>query len=367
MKAKLLAIKVLVRIFGIVMPRRSVSASDPGRILIVTTTGIGDTLWGTPAIAALRKKHPNGYLCVLTNPAGAEILKANPAIDEIFVFRRAARGFLNFMSLVKSLRERRFGIVYIFHASDRIIWPISFLTGAPEIVGIGGQCKGLDFILTKAVSPRDGIHGIEARFDLIGLPCRGKSHETLSLYLSDKDREEAKAFLRSRGIGSGDLLIGLHPGAQKPFKCWPAKYFIEAGRSVQQKTGCRIIITGDKEERALAEQVACMIKGAVSSAGSLSLRGTAALIERMSLFITNDTGPMHLAFALKTPAVALFSPTDPELCGPYGAVNSVVINKPTICSPCKLKQCGNPLCLENIRPQEVIIAAEALLRGSKIQ
>jgi ADP-heptose:LPS heptosyltransferase len=110
--------------------------------------------------------------------------------------------------------------------------------------------------------------------------------------------------------------------------------------------------------------VASGIAGAISSAGCLSLRGTAALIGRMALFITNDTGPMHIAFALKTPTIALFSPTDPALCGPYKAEKALALRKDTTCVPCIGKKCYNPLCLAQISPREVVVAAEKLL-GSR--
>ena len=360
-KIKVRLIRTLITICGR-LRKRPAAVVTSGRFLVVSTTGIGDTLWGTPAISALRKKYPEGYIGVLTNPAGAEILKDNPAISEIFTFRRGMGGFFRLPLLVESLIKKRLDKVFIFHASDRIIWPICFLTGSSEITGFKGQSKDMDFILTNTVEADPAVHCIENRFRMLAAAGVVQEDESLELFLDREEDEEARHFLKANNIGDGELIVGLHPGAQKPFKCWPAKNFIEAGNMLHSKLGCRIVITGDAGERQIAGQVASGIDGAISSAGSISLRGTAALIKRMSLFITNDTGPMHIAFALKTPVIALFSPTDPALCGPYRADKAVVIAKKATCVPCVGKKCYNPKCFELITPQEVIAAAEGLLK-----
>jgi lipopolysaccharide heptosyltransferase II len=346
----------------VVTVNRFVCRRPPGtqrRFLLVSTTGVGDTLWGTPAVDALRRTYPDSYIGVLTNPLGADLLKGNPAIDEIFVFKRGALGMINLPFLIRTLRKRRLKEVFIFHASDRIIWPISALTCAPEITGFEGQSKDLDFILTKVISVQDTLHGVENRFRMLADTGVDRRDETLSLYLTEEDEHEADAFLEANGIASNELLIGLHPGAQKPFKCWPAGNYAEVGNVYRDRY--RIVITGNAAERDLADRVRSGIEGAVSAAGRLSLRGTAALIKKMSLFITNDTGPMHMAFALKTPVIAVFGPTDPRLCGPCRAENATVIKAEESCSPCVGKRCETPVCLEQVTARDVIDAAKNML------
>jgi lipopolysaccharide heptosyltransferase II len=360
---KVRAIRAVVALGKKLLPRRE-PESGSSRFLIVTTTGIGDTLWATPPIAALRRKYPAGYIAVLTNPSGAELLKGNPAINNLFIFRRGAAGVMSLLPLIQSLRKEMFGKIFIFHASDRIVWPICSLAGAAEIIGFKGHSKDLDFILTKMIVADSTIHGVENRFLMLADAGVQKNSESLSVCLKKKDEEEAINFLEKNGIDLKEELIGLHPGAQKAFKCWPAEYFIETGNILRVRYGCRIVVTGDKEEEELAEKVASGIEAAKSSAGQLTIRGSAALIERMSLFITNDTGPMHIAFALKTPTIALFSPTDPALCGPYKAEKALALSKNTTCVPCIGKKCYNSLCLAQISPREVVEAAENIL-GSR--
>ncbi|HMK56239.1 MAG TPA: glycosyltransferase family 9 protein [Dissulfurispiraceae bacterium] len=326
---------------------------------MVSTTGVGDTLWGTPAIDALRRTYPDSYIGILTNPLGADILKGNPAINEVFVFKRGISGIIKLPFLIRALRNRRLGSVFIFHASDRIIWPIIALSCASEITGFEGQSKGLDYILTKIISVQAPLHGVDNRFRMLADAGVDRHDETMSLYLAEEDRHEADAFLKKNGIASSELLIGIHPGAQKPFKCWPAARYAEVSKGLQDRY--RIVITGNAAEKELADRVISGIRGAVSAAGQLSLRGTAALIKKMSLFITNDTGPMHMASALKTPVIAIFGPTDPRLCGPCNAESATVIKAEKTCSLCIGKNCENPVCLEQITACGVIDAAKSIL------
>lgn len=345
-------------------PKKRDLDAKPTRFLIVSTTGIGDTLWGTPAIRAVKETYPDCFIGVLTTPQGAELLRENPYIDRIFVFKRGLRAFL-LLELLKKLRQDRFDIAFIFHASDRIIWPLVFLTGVLQIIGIIGQNKGLDFILTRAIT-QEFVHGAEMRLRLVREA--GASFDNAlkpTLYLSGEERRRAfDLLINIIGFDGSFLIIGLHPGAQKPFKCWPAERFVETGKRLVKDTGCRIVVTGGKAEKGLCEDIASQINGAVSIAGKTSLRDTAAVIEKFHLFITNDTGPMHMAFALGVPTVALFCPTDPVLCGPYNFKNAVIIKKPVICSPCSGKDCLIPVCMEQITVEEVITATERLIGKS---
>lgn len=342
------------------VPERNVK-ERPERFLIVSTTGIGDTLWGTPAIRALKEAYPDSYIGLLTTATGCELLKGNPYIDRFFIFKRGLR-VLTLLKLLKELRQERFGVAFIFHASDRIIWPLVFLTGTPQIIGIVGQSKGLDFILTKAIE-QDNVHGVDMRLRLVGEAGASRKNESApALYLSEAETIDASKFLETLGFDENFTIIGFHPGAQKPFKCWPAERFIETGRRLVKDIGCKVIITGDRNEKGLCEYIASQIPGAVSVAGKANLRETAAIIEKMHLFITNDTGPMHMAFALGTPTVAIFCPTNPGLCGPYNAKDVVIIKRPVTCNPCIGKECQRPVCMGQITVEEVVEGAELLLK-----
>lgn len=328
------------------------------RFLLVSTTGVGDTLWGTPAIRALKETFPDSFVGMLTNQLGAELLQGNIFIDRFHIFRRGGRGLAG---LFRDLRTEQYDTVFVFHASDRIIYPLIALTGATEIIGYREDCKGLESLLTTSIALPPDAHGITRRLLLMdgcGVTSRDNS---LALYLSAEEKLRADNILQLAGVGDKKLLL-IHPGAQKPYKCWPAASFAKAAMELVDKHGFKVIITGNDKEMPLADEVARGISGAINLAGSMTLRETAAVVERCSLMLTNDTGPMHIAFALGTPTVALFGPTDPALCGPAGAAKAIVVKGDIICAPCIGKKCQTPRCLEQIPVTEVVKAAEILLK-----
>ena len=114
------------------------------------------------------------------------------------------------------------------------------------------------------------------------------------------------------------------------------------------------MITGNASEKPLADLIAKSVDGAVSLAGQLNIRQLGALLPHFKCFVTNDTGPMHMAFATKAPTIALFSPTDPNLCGSHHAKNSVTIAKNKTCFPCLRKKCHDPFCMRSIGVEEVL-------------
>ncbi len=331
-------------------PKKKHPRREHPRILIVSTTGLGDSLWGTPAARALRKKYPKGHITLLTSPIGEALFRNNPNLDEIFIVKNPT--LFSSLKLLPTLRKRKFDTAYIFHLSQRPILPIVSLAGPSKIVGTVGINKGLDHLLTDPIKLTH-IHEIERRLKISG--CEN-SPAQMELFLTEEENHACFSYLPSHS-----LLIGMHPGAKDKFKQWNPKHFIELGRKLTREKGATLIITGDKSEAPLASEIAAHIPGAVSVAGKLPVRITAALIEKLDLFITNDTGPMHIAFAMGTPTVAFFSPTDPTLCGPYKISHGEVIQKPRSCTPCIRKKCLSPFCMEQISPSAAYEVIDAHL------
>ncbi len=327
---------------------------SPQSILIVSTTAIGDTLWGTPAIRALRRTYPSSYIAALTSPVGHEVLRRSKHLDEIFVLEKPLAW--SAFKLIPALRKRTFDTIFLFHSSQRVTLPLCALTGAPRIIGTAGQHKGLDDLLTHAL-PYKEQHEIARRLELTKLLSAHIGDYALEFPLSREEEREAAHFTQQRKIPSHIPLIGLHPGAQKRFKQWPPECFIELGRRLYQHMGCQIIVSGDRSEAMLAHEIASQIPGAIPLAGEMSLGGFSALLKRYSLFVSNDTGPMHLAFAMRTPTVALFGPTNPAFCGPYHAQHVRVLSVAKTCRPCLKKECAEPFCLLQISPDAVYQAA----------
>lgn len=326
------------------------------RFLILSTTGLGDTLWATPAIRALRESFPTSYIGVLTSPIGKDLLRHNPRINELFVVKNPC--LLSLLPLYFQLKSKKFTHVLNFHTSQRPILPLSAILGAQEVIGTRGLNKGLDFLLTKPLEPAR-IHEIQRRLNIISEMGAHTLNFSMELFLSAEEDKCAEQFLLA-WLPRGIPCVALHPGAKDGFKQWPTSHFIELGNRLVQNLGCRIIVTGTPAEKALVHSITSQIKGAVS-ATDLPLLVTAALLKRMHLMISNDTGPMHLALAVQTPTIGLFTPTDPNLCGPYFVNSTLAIAKKPTCSPCLRKKCAEPFCLLQIGVNEVYDAVVKLL------
>lgn len=311
------------------------------QILVVSTTGLGDTLWATPAIENIRKAYPHCYLAVLTSSIGKEVLAHNPHIDQLFVMKEPLSR--HFFSLWRQLYREKFDTVLLFHASQRLTLPLCSLIGAKRVIGTAGINKGLDELLTEALPNREQ-HEIVRRLKIAEAIGAFPEVETLSFFL------EPKEHLPPRRAGRW---VALHPGSKDAFKRWPAEKFIALGRKLKEELSAEILVTGTKEERALMEEVAAGIPGAEIDDPNRTLRGFGALLCQMELLISNDTGPVHLACALKRPVIALYSATDPASCGPHKAEGALVVHKRASCDPCLRRKCRQPFCFLQIGPDEV--------------
>ncbi len=340
------------------------SSSDKKRerFLVVSTTGLGDTLWATPALRALRIRFPHSYIAVLTSRIGHQILEHNPHIDEILVAPDPV--LFSLCRHYAPLKKRNIDTALIFHTSQRPILPFCKLIGANEIIATEGLNKGLDHLLTHKL-PRKRQHEIQRRLGIIGAVDAHDAGLQMEFFLSPADEAAADQLVAGWNIPPFIPIVGLHPGAKDKFKQWQPEGFISLGRRLYETTGCQIVITGNNEEKHLVDTIAAGIPHAIPLAGCLPLRHSAALIKRMKVMVSNDTGPMHVAFAMHTPTIALFGPTDPALCGPLSGLGpksrSTVLAKPRTCTPCLGKKCRDPFCMLQISVDEVYLAALAKL------
>ncbi len=320
------------------------------QILVVSTTALGDTLWGTAAIENIRKSYPHCYLAVLTSPIGMQVLKHNPKIDKLFVLKEPLSR--HFFSLWRKLKKERFDTVLLFHASQRLTLPLVSLLGASRIIGTAGINKGLDELLTHPL-PNRQQHEIVRRLKIVEAIGAFPEIETLSFFLQPKEHLPPRS--------KAAPWIALHPGSKDAFKRWPAEKFIQLGKMLKERLNCEILITGTNDERKLMEEIASQIPGAHIDPPNRSLREFAALLTQMDLLISNDTGPVHLACALNLPVVAIYASTDPALCGPHKAPHALAVYRRTSCDPCLKRKCNQPFCFLQISPEEVLRAVQKLL------
>jgi ADP-heptose:LPS heptosyltransferase len=333
------------------------SSAPSHRFLIISTTGIGDTLWGTPALRSLKEEFPQSYIAFLTSPLGGELLKNSPDISELFILKKPY--FFSFFSLIFTLKKRKIDTVFIFHASQRLIFPLSQLIHSRRIIGTEGFNKGLDGILTDSLT-RQAEHEIERRYRQVKKADVKKTlNPSLNLQLSLEDIRYAESWLKIQNIDRP--FIVLHPGAQNLFKQWPIECFVSLGKKLREKFPYALIISGSSGEKALVKAVSHAIADSYPLCGSLALRPFASLLQKAALVIANDTGPMHLSLAVGTQTIGIFAATDPAICGGFKSPYLSVFHKPATCKPCLKKKCREPFCLLQISSEEVFEKAQQLL------
>lgn len=331
----------------------------PGRIVIVEVNWIGDILFSTPFIRAVREAHPDAHIACLIHPRCREMLASNPRVDELIIYDEegAHRGIGGKAKLVRELRKRRFDTAFILHRSFTKALLI-YLAGIPERIGYATKRRGP--VLTKAVeAPADGLHKVEYFLrvaETAGIPVRSRSYE---FFVMDADRKRVEGLLAAGGVAGGERIVVINPGGNWDKKRWPEENFARLADRLVERFGVKIVITGAEKDAALAGDIgARMSAGAFIVAGRTTLRELGALMEKASLVVANDTGPMHMAVAMGAKVVALFGPTSPAITGPYGGGSYQVLRKKISCDvPCYDLACSDHSCMEAITVDDVMEAA----------
>ncbi len=331
-------------------------------ILIIEVNWLGDVLFSTPFIRAVRDANPDGYIACLVHPRCVEVLEGNSAINEIIIYDEGGlhRGALGKLKLILSLRRKHFDTVYILHRSFTKAL-IGYLTGARERIGYPTKNRG--GLLTKAVEEPDiGAHSADIFLNLAGETPAAKERR-YEFFVKDADRRYVRDLLSVRGIGVDDKFIALCPGGNWDPKRWPKENFAALSDMLARNNGVKIVITGGAKESGLAESIRSMMKTpAVVTCGDTTLKQLGAIFEKSSLVVANDTGSMHIAVAAGAKVVALFGPTSPEMTGPYGAGNYRVVRSSIECEvPCYDVACRDNRCMKAISVEEVFAQAVDIL------
>ena len=333
------------------------------RILIVNVNWIGDTLFSTPFIRAVRDAYPDSYIACLLHPRTKEMLELNPCLNELIIYDEEGvhRSLFGKLKLIVSLRQKKFDVAFLLHRSFTKAL-IMFLAGIRERVGYPTKRRGM--LLTKMVeAPAEELHKVEYFLDIArasGITPKNKSYE---FFINDSHKNFIADLLRGSGVSEKDTVVVLCPGGNWDPKRWPKENFARLADSLSKNSGTRIVISGAKKDLKLAEEIKGMMKTEpVITAGKTTLKELAALLARSSLVIANDTGPMHLAVAMKAKTIALFGPTSPAVTGPYGAGPYKIVSKNDSCDiPCYDITCTDNRCMQKIKVEDVLKEAAEML------
>ncbi len=342
--------------------------NDVKNIVVRATNWVGDAVMNTPAVLAVRKSFPNARITILAKPWVAGIFENNPSVNSIIHLTKQDLDFpLGPWHLGRRLKREDFQRSYILPNSFSSALSMS-LARIPERIGYALQHRSL--LLTQPVRVTPELLSCHQVFYYLGLIPEAQltpdeCHPRL--YLSQQERSDAESLLASEGIAPNETLIGVGPGAvYGPAKRWPEERFASVIKRLAGDGNRRFLLFGSPSERSIAEKVASL-SGVVcvNFAGKTTLRELIALLERCRIFLTNDSGAMHIAAALRVPVVAVFGSTNPVTTSPYGD-GHLLIRHPVPCSPCLKRECPTDLrCMLEITPEEVAEACELLLRRRK--
>jgi lipopolysaccharide heptosyltransferase II len=344
------------------------------RILAMRLDNIGDVVMLSAALRELRAAAPGVRIDLLASPAGAGVAPMLPWIDEVWTRSAVWQDASGAMPLdsggearfIDELRARAYDAVFIFTSFSQSPWPAAYacyLAGVPERFGESKEFGGS--LLTVAAPPLpDSAHQAERNLALLEAAGVDVVRRDLELSVPEQARACATALLARHGIGSEASFVLIAPGASCAARRYDGGRFAEAGRLLAGVTGLQVVVAGAERERALCAAVASQIgPSARAIAGETSVCELAAVIERASVAIVNDSGPMHIADAVRTPAVALYSGTELEEQWRPRSTPVVLLRRETDCSPCHAFTCPYQMQCLDIPPREVAEAALRLLRA----
>lgn len=350
-------------------------------LLLVRLRLIGDVVFTTPAVGALRRHLPHARLTYLVERSAAPVVDTLPGLDDVIVVPhvRGWRRLRDDFSLARRLRAARFDVVLDFHGGPRGSL-LSLATGAPRRVGY--EIAGRSWMYTEVVArprelrPRHSVENqwdlLQAAFPAIGAPDPERDPVAMGEH-GDASASVARRWTDHQ-LDRHDVVI-VHVSAGNPFRRWPAGAFEDlAVRLAEGGANRRIILTSGPSEADAAARIGAGARSRLGPSGArrivqigeLSLPELRAAVQRASLYIGGDSGPLHVASTTATPIVALFGPTLAERSAPWrsrSATTIAVDAGPLPCRPCEQRRCepGDFRCLSRLAPQAVAEAAERAL------
>lgn len=347
------------------------------KILVIKLIAIGDAVVALPTLRAIKKSFPKSHLAILITPRVKEVVEGCPYVDEIIYYDILGedKGIKGLLKIIGQLRERKFDLVIELDLYYRITSLISYFSGIKNRVGFDLPGQGKRWLYTLPVHYLVNSHEVEAFLgsaEKIGADISAK--ELVEIWVGEEDKEYVTNFLAEVGVSEEDLLVGIHPGTgpSAASRRWSAEKFGKLADWIIQKYGAKVIFTGVPSELELInESIKFMTTKPIVAAGRTNLKQFAEITRRCKLFIVADTGPLHVAAAMKTRVIGIYGPNTPEKWGPYGK-GHITIYKTLECSPCtkvylgQISKCKNPICMKEISVTDVEKAVEKILQTTLV-
>lgn len=339
----------------------------PRKVALLRASRIGDFLCATPAFRAIRAALPDAELTLITLPMLRDLVDRSPRLDRFVPFP-GYPGIAEQLfephrttAFLQRMRAERFGLAIQMQGSGVNSNPFTLLLGAAATAGFirpGDPPGQLDAALPMPPAGRE-VDRLLALTSFLGIPPRGAATE---FPLLPRDAAAADTLL----AGATPPLTGLHPGARDRARRWPPERFAAVGAELRRRFGGTLVIVGDDWERDAVDTVVARLGGAcLNLAGKTSLPVLGAVLTRLAVLVTNDTGPAHIAYALGTPSVTIFGGADPATYGPPSAGQHRIVLHEVSCRPSGPTTCPtcpfDYACLAAVPVARVVEVAASLL------
>ena len=286
------------------------------RILILRMGPLGETLLTTPVIRALRQRFPEAHIAYMVAPGREDLVSENPNLDEVITYS------VSIPKLIYEMAKRSFQMVVVLQPTFRLVLH-TFLARIPFRIGFETN-SGKGRLLHAAVPNNIDQHETARYLDVVrGIGIEPDSREP-EMFVNATAQSWADDFLAGVGVSSDRPLIGLNPGSGSESRRWSKTGFAQVGDRLHQKYDAQIFITAGDAEGALPHDVADLMSCSPIIVRGITPMQLGAILQKCRLYISNDTGPMHMSTAVKTPTIALFGASNPRQWGPHWHPHTII-------------------------------------------
>jgi len=343
------------------------------KILIVQPSRLGDIVFALPVLAAIKRKYPKARISWIVDERCAEILEGNPYLENIFIWDRRRHSPLYYRNFKKKLRTEKFDLSIDLHGLAKSAFLVHLAGARHKIASssTNGMREFSRFFSKEIRNISEDAHCVDRHMSAAKyLGCDDKIEHPI--YIPDSAFGSVKEKLLAAGVDLSKI-IGIHPGGGWLSRRWDTANFAAFAKRAATELGADIVLVGGKEggssEKGLNEEIISGVSGQgdggvdqtsikiCDMTGKFTLKELCAFFKLCRVFVGNEAGPMHIATALGTQAVAILGPTNAKRTGPYKG-NTKVIQHKVPCQPCRNRNCKDPVCMKSVTVDEVFEAVK---------
>lgn len=339
-------------------------------ILVIRLDGIGDVILSTPVYEALKKRYPSARVTVLVSSDTKGVVEMNPYVDKVFVLRNTwfttdnRIKFIEILSMLRKIRKENFDIGIDLRGDIRSIL-LMFLGKVGFRISYG--VTGGGFLLNKMPGYEKEMHEVDKNLKLIeGFDCK-VTNRRLQINYSQVDEESILTLLEREHVRKDEILLAVHMETGYPSKSWKKERFVQLLQEMNKMDYGKIVLIGMGSDDIDFRYICGRLKfDYINTIGKLSIGELAVLLERCVILISCDSGPVHIATAVGTPCIVLFSGTnDLKQWGTFNNVNRVIY-KDVECSPCEMRVCPRDihLCMDRIKVEDVLCELKTIIEST---